>query len=115
MLKPILWTLTVVIVVVVVLYIVAWSVPIDPVAWNAPPNSGYSGPFEQNERLRGIQVVSIGANHGPEDIAIDAQGRIYASTHEGRIVRLQADGSNPENWLDTGGRPVGIAFDDKGN
>ncbi len=114
MLKRILWTLIIVIG-VVVLYLVTWSVPIDPVAWNAPPNSGYRGPFTQNERLRGIQVLPIGDNHGPEDIALDTQGRIYASTHEGRIVRLQADGSNPENWIDTGSRPLGIAFDDKGN
>ncbi len=112
--KRILWT-PIVVIVSFVLYLVAWSVPIDPVAWNAPPNSGYSGPFAQNERLRGIQVLPIGDNHGPEDIALDAQGRIYSSTHEGRIVRLQTNGSNPEEWIDTGGRPLGIDFDDKGN
>ena len=114
MLKRILWSLFVVIV-VVLLYLSAWPVPIDPVAWKAPPNSGYSGSFAQNERLRGIQVLPIGDNHGPEDIALDAQGRIYASTHEARIVRLQADGSDPENWVDTGGRPLGIEFDKKGD
>ena len=114
MLKRILWLLVVVIV-VVLLYFVAWPVPIDPVAWKAPPNSGYSGRFAQNERLRGIQLLPIGDNHGPEDIAFDARGRIYASTHEGRIVRSQADGSDPENWVDTGGRPLGIEFDIKGN
>jgi len=112
MLKRILWML---IVVVTLLYFTAWRVPIDPVAWKAPPNSGYSGPFARNERLRGIQALPIGGNHGPEDVALDAQGRIYASTHEGRIVRLQADGSNPEDWIDTGGRPLGIEFDTNGN
>ena len=112
--KRILWTLIVVII-AAVLYFVAWPVPIDPVAWKAPPNPGYSGPFTPNERLSGIQMLPIGDNHGPEDIALDAQGRIYASTQEGRIVRLQADGSTPENWVDTGGRPLGIAFDNNGN
>ena len=112
MLKRISWTL---IVIVILLYFTAWPVPIDPVAWKVPPNSGYSGPFSQNERLRGIQPLPIGGNHGPEDLALDAQGRIYASTHEGRIVRLQADGSNPEDWIDTGGRPLGIEFDTNGN
>lgn len=114
MLKRILWSLLVIIIVIVI-YFVAWPVPIDPVAWKAPTNPGYSGPFAPNERLKGIQVLPIGDNHGPEDIALDAQGRIYAATHEGRIVRLKADGSNPINWADTGGRPLGIDFDNKGN
>ena len=92
----ILWLLIVAII-VVLLYFFTWPVVIDPVAWKTPPNSGYIGPFAHNERLKGIQVLPIGDNHGPEDIALDEQGRIYASTHEGRIVRLQADGSNPEN------------------
>ena len=114
MLKKILWT-TVAVIIVTVLYLVAWPVPIDPIAWEAPPNPGYSGPFAPNQRLTGIETLPLGDNHGPEDIDIDAQGRIYASTHEGRIVRLQADGSNPENWVETGGRPLGIDFDNSGN
>jgi len=105
----------VIIIVAIVLYFVAWPVPIDPVAWEAPPNPGYTGPFAPNERLKGIEVFSIGDNKGPEDIALDSQGRIYAATHYGWIVRLQPDGSGPENWVQTGGRPLGIDFDNKGN
>lgn len=114
MLKKILWILLFIII-LIALYFVAWPVPVEPVAWEAPPNPGYTGPFAQNERLKGIEVLPIGGNHGPEDIALDAQGRIYAATHEGRIVRLKPDGSNPENWVETGGRPLGIDFDSKGN
>ena len=114
MFKRILWSLLLIIIVIVI-YFVALPVPVDPVAWDAPPNPGYAGPFAANERLKGIQVLPIGDNHGPEDIALDTQGRIYAATHEGFIVRLQADGSNPENWIDTGGRPLGIDFDNDGN
>ncbi len=114
MLKRILWSLLLIIIVIVI-YLVALPVPIDPVAWEAPTNPGYSGAYAPNERLKGIQVLPIGDNHGPEDIALDTQGRIYAATHEGRIVRLQPDGSNPENWIDTGGRPLGIDFDNDGN
>lgn len=112
--KKILWILIVTII-FILLYFLAWPVPIEPVAWEAPPNPGYSGPFARNERLKAIQVLPIGENHGPEDIALDAQHRIYASTHQGRIVRMQADGSNPKNWVDTGGRPLGIDFDNNGN
>jgi len=114
MLKKILGLL-VLIIIAVVLYFVAWPVPVDPVAWEAPPNPGYTGAFAVNERLKGIESLPIGNNSGPEDIALDAQGRIYAATHAGRIVRLNADCSNPVNWADTEGRPLGIDFDHQGN
>jgi sugar lactone lactonase YvrE len=103
------------VIVAVVLYLSFWPVPVDPVAWEAPPNPGYEGPFAQNDRLKPIEGLPIGGNHGPEDVALDSQGRIYAATHEGRIVRLEADGSNPQNWVETGGRPLGIDFDAAGN
>jgi DNA-binding beta-propeller fold protein YncE len=114
MLRRILWSL-VVIIIVIIIYFIAWPVPIDPVAWIAPPNPGYTGPYEVNERLKGIETFPIAGNHGPEDIAIDVKGRIYAATHEGNIVRLDPDGSNPENWVNTEGRPLGIDFDRQGN
>ena len=114
MFKRILWSILVFII-VVILYFLIWPVPIDPVSWKAPPNPGFTGSFATNERLKGIETFPIADNHGPEDIAVDSEGRIYASTHEGRIVRLNADGSNPQNWVDTKGRPLGIDFDSKGN
>jgi sugar lactone lactonase YvrE len=114
MIKKILLALLIIII-AIVLYFLAWPVPIDPVAWKAPPNPGYTGKFAQNERLKGLEVYKIGDNHGPEDIALDKLGRIYGATHEGNIVRLQPDGSKPENWAKTGGRPLGIDFDNDGN
>jgi len=114
MLKKILW-LFIIIIIVLVLYFVAWPVPIEPVAWKSPPNPGYTGVFARNERLKGLELLKIGPNHGPEDIALDSQGRIYAGTHEGNIVRVQADRAKPENWVNTKGRPGGIDFDKNGN
>jgi sugar lactone lactonase YvrE len=98
-----------------VIYFAVWPVPIDPVAWKSPPNPGYTGPFAKNEKLKGLELVSIGAYHAPEATAVDSQGRIYASTHEGYIVRLQPDGTKPEAWVNTKGRPLGMAFDKSGN
>jgi Strictosidine synthase-like, N-terminal/Strictosidine synthase len=100
---------------VVAVYLLVWPVPVTPVAWQAPVAPDYVGPFARNDRLKALELLPIGDNHGPETIALDAEGRIYAATHEGRIVRLQADGSNPENWLTIGGRPLGIRFDTAGN
>jgi len=80
-------------------------VPVKPVSWQASAAPGSVGPFAPNDRLKGLEVLPIGDNHGPETVALGADGRIYAATHEGRIVRLRADGSNPENWVTAGGRP----------
>jgi sugar lactone lactonase YvrE len=65
--------------------------------------------------LKGLELISIGNHKGPEATAVDSQGRIYASSHDGSIVRLQPDGTKPEAWVNTKGRPLGIAFDPKGN
>lgn len=99
----------------IVLYFLLWPVPIEPVAWQAPPNPGYTGPYGVNTRLTGLATFGIAGHHGPEDIALDAQGRIYAATHEGRIVRLQPDGGGAEVWAETDGRPLGIDFDGTGH
>jgi sugar lactone lactonase YvrE len=98
-----------------VLYLLFWPVPLDPAAWEAPPNAGYTGPHAVNHRLAGLEELSIGEHHGPEAVAIDDVGRIYAATHGGAIVRLDAAGRNPEVFADTGGRPLGIVFDFAGH
>jgi sugar lactone lactonase YvrE len=101
--------------IILVLYFTSWPVDIDPVPWNAPENKGYVGAFKKNQRLKGIEKLPLNGLHGPEDIALDSKGRIYAPTHEGIIVRLKADGTDPQKWADTGGRPLGIDFDNEGN
>ncbi len=62
-----------------------------------------------------VERLGVGAGVGPEDIAVDAQGRIYGGMEDGRILRFQADGSQPELFADTGGRPLGLHFDAAGN
>jgi len=114
MVKKSLFALLVVLL-LIVLYFLTWPVPIEPKAWKSPPNLGYTGPFARNELLKPIDFLKIGDNHGPEDVALDDRGRIYLATHEGVIVRLQPDGRNPENWVNTTGRPLGIDFDNAGN
>jgi sugar lactone lactonase YvrE len=62
-----------------------------------------------------IEEIDAGGAIGPEDIAVDSQGRIYGGMIDGTIWRYQTDGSNPELFADTGGRPLGLHFDQAGN
>lgn len=97
------------------LYLLAWPVPIAPVAWEAPVDPGHTGAFARNDRLSALEPVPVGDGlHGPEAMTADPQGRLYAATAEGIIVRLAPDGSTPERWADTKGRPLGMAFDSAG-
>lgn len=96
-------------------YLALWPVPIAPEAWVAPPNPAMTGPFATNERLAGVEVLSIGNHRGPEDVAIDGAGHLYAGVDGGHIVRLNPDGTGPTVFADTAGRPLGIDFDANGN
>lgn len=98
-----------------VLYLLLWPVPIDPVAWDPPVDAGLTGPFAPNDRIAGTLGMALGGHEGPEDASIDPSGRILVATHDGTIVRLAADGSSPEDFARTGGRPLGIEHDRDGN
>lgn len=97
-----------------VAYLLLWPVPIDPVAWNPPPAPDLVGVYAQNNELSGIQRLPVNS-HAPEDVAIDSQDRIYTGTDDGYIFRLQPDGTRPEVFTRTYGRPLGLAFDRDGN
>jgi sugar lactone lactonase YvrE len=98
-----------------ILYLCFWPIDIDPVAWEPPVDSGLIGVYAPNTYLADVEIFGIGDGIGPEDIDIDSEGRIYAPYEGGRIVRYDADGKNPELFVDTGGRPLGLEFDAAGN
>ena len=107
---------------IVLLYLLFWPVPISPQAWTPPPAPALTGQYQQNSRLARVERLSLGtgnpgpgAGFGPEDVALDSEGRIYAGLDDGRIMRLQADGTKPEVFSNTHGRPLGLAFDPAGN
>jgi len=97
-----------------VAYLLLWPVPIDPVAWNPPPTPELTGIYAQNNELAKIERLPV-SGHAPEDVAIDKQDRIYCGTDDGHIFRLQPDGTRPEVFSHTYGRPLGLAFDPNGN
>lgn len=89
--------------------------PITPAAWTPPPAPALTGQYEQNSRLAPVQRLSLGDGHAPEDVAIDAEGKIYAGFEDGRIIQLQPDGTQPRLFANTHGRPLGLVFDREGN
>ncbi|QDZ29529.1 SMP-30/gluconolactonase/LRE family protein [Noviherbaspirillum sp. UKPF54] len=89
-------------------------VPIEPVAWSAPKDAGYVGPYGVNQGLAGMQKISIGEETGPEHVAIGPDGKLYAAVAGGKILRMNADGSAREVWTNTGGRVLGFDFDARG-
>jgi sugar lactone lactonase YvrE len=95
-------------------YLLFWPVPISPVAWEAPDSPGFVGVFARNERLTNVEMIPTAGEHAPEAMAVDAKGQLYAATEKGWIVRLDSTGANPERWVNTEGRPLGMAFDGAG-
>lgn len=92
--------------------------PIDAAGWNPPPRPGLAGPLAQNDELAGADLVAAGNIPGPEDIAFDARGRLYAGSEDGNIYRFaegEGGSGEVEEFADTGGRPLGLRFDAEGD
>lgn len=96
-------------------YLSFWPVPIVPVSWSAVPAPGYVGPHTANNKLANLKMISLGAEEGPEHIAIGKDGKLYTTVASGNILRMNADGSNQEVFANTGGRVLGFDFDAAGN
>ena len=104
----------IVIVVLILVYLLAWPVPINPAAWTPPPAPELIGQYAQNSELAKIEKLKI-EGFAPEDVAFDAQDRIYCGDDRGQIFRFQPDGTRPELFANTRGRPLGLIFDHEGN
>ena len=96
-------------------YLFFAPVPIAPAAWTPPGAPALTGQYEQNSRLAPVYRLSFGDGHAPEDVAMDAEGKIYAGFEEGQIVQLQPYGNSLRVFADTHGRPLGMVFDRDGN
>lgn len=96
-------------------YLLFWPVPIEPVAWTPPPTPSLTqGPYAYNEKLKGIEKIAVDIGRGPEGVAVDASGRLYAGFDDGRVARFNGDGSGYALITNTGGRPLGTTFGPNG-
>jgi sugar lactone lactonase YvrE len=98
----------------VLAYLLFWPVAIEPVAWQAPAFAGYVGPHVRNEQLAPVTRISIAPAVGPEHLEFGPDGRLYTGVLSGDVLRMNADGTGTETVIDTGGRPLGLAFDAEG-
>jgi sugar lactone lactonase YvrE len=112
--KRTIFRVVIVIVLLLVAYLVAWPVPINPAAWTPPTAPGLTGIYAQNSELAKTERLKIDG-FAPEDVAFDSQDRIYCGDDQGNIWRFQADGTKPEHFTSTKGRPLGLIFDRDGN
>jgi sugar lactone lactonase YvrE len=110
-----LFRVIVVVIVALVLYLLLWPVNLNPAAWTPPAAPELSGEYAKNDRLVGVQRLDIGSGFAPEDVALDAQGRIYGGLEDGHIMSLDADGTHATVFANTHGRPLGLIFDRTGN
>ena len=99
--------------VLVVAYLLFWPVPIAPVVWNAAAAPGYVGAHAVNQKLAGLQPLSLGVDSGPEHIVV-RDGWVYVAVSSGAVLRIRPDGSGREVVVSTGGRPLGFDFDAQG-
>ena len=97
-----------------VLYLLAWPTPVTPVVWQPSPDPGLSEDFSPNTDLTGVEHLVSGIGEGPEDITLGKDGYFYTGLQDGRIMRFR-DGGQPEEFVNTGGRPLGMQFDADGN
>ena len=95
-------------------YLLLWPVPIDPVAWQPPPPGKSSTRPASNELLAAARAVSVAPQVGPEHVEFGPEGKLYTGVLSGAVLRMDPNGGNVETVVDTGGRPLGLAFDGDG-
>jgi len=80
-----------------------------------------AAPTRNAHMLKGSEFLGVGALAGPEDVAYDSKsGLIYTGCADGWVKRVTvnesaADSVVVENWVNTGGRPLGLAHGHNGD
>jgi sugar lactone lactonase YvrE len=103
------------IVIALAAYLCLWPVPIDAVRWQPSPAPAYAGPFAINSALTAAHRIDLHGEIGPEHVLVGPDGSVYVGVASGRILRLSPDGAVQQVVAETGGRPLGLAFDRTGN
>lgn len=81
-----------------------------PRAWQPQPVAAARSALPPSQPFTGLERLGVDVAHGPETVAVDDQGRLYAGYDDGTIRRFSADGDHHEVFATTNGRPLGLAF-----
>lgn len=82
-------------------------VPIEPVAWQPPPDPLGQAPFVSNGKLVLTERIELLDARGPEDLEILPDDTVLTGVEDGRILRWRQ--GILDTLADTGGRPLGLA------
>ena len=75
-----------------------------------------NSPFAINDRLSNSMPIGLGVVEGPEDVLLDAQGRLYTGDRRGWIWRFSGENfEQAEIFAKIGGMPLGMQWDKNGN
>lgn len=99
---------------ILIIVFLSQTAPIDPAAYSPPKSPELAGVRGPNNLLQKAELLALGEIDGPEEVAVDNQGRIYGGTQDGKIMRLLPEGKL-EIFADTKGRPLGMQFDKNEN
>jgi sugar lactone lactonase YvrE len=86
---------------------------VKPLAYHPPRKPELTGALTPNSLLACAELLAQGKIQGPEDVAVDCQGRVYGGTQDGKVVRILPGGAI-ETFAQTHGRPLGMQFDAAG-
>lgn len=78
---------------------------IRPERWTPPADPGLAGRWSPTAGLDDVERWSV-PGRAPEDVAVDAEGRVLTGLADGRLVRFDAAGGGPEVVADLGGGQV---------
>ncbi|MEV4443439.1 SMP-30/gluconolactonase/LRE family protein [Streptomyces sp. NPDC049577] len=78
-----------------------------PVVWYPPPRPRRARAAVGRVPLPPVRRLPLGAT-GPEDVRVDAAGRVLTGVADGRVLSLDGDGGPVRTVAVTGGRPLGL-------
>ena len=110
MLKSLSYFIVILVTVIFFLFLIS---PVDPVKWSPSNNPGFNGPLAINNILSKVEKIKLPFGVGPEDIAVDSNGYKYTGLRDGTITRFKDD-LDFEIFANTGGKPLGMEFDENG-
>ncbi len=78
-----------------------------PVRWSPPVAPARARLKHGPEPFPSLDLIPLPGT-GPEDVVVDAEGRLVTGVADGRILRVEPVSEECETLADTGGRPLGL-------